>query len=56
MVQRVLELDQYMRAVLAPLGILFPFPIFCRKLDSCMKTEAELQQAILANGGVPPFS
>ena len=35
-------LDQYARSVLAPLGILFPFPIHCSKLDSYMRTAADL--------------
>ncbi len=51
MVVRALELEQYMRSVLAPLGILFPFPVFCRKLDSCVRTEADLQQAMVLNRG-----
>lgn len=42
MVEKVKELDHYARSVLAPLGILFPFPIHCSKLDSYMKTAAEL--------------
>lgn len=48
---RALELDQYLKAVLAPLGLLFPFPIFCPKLDSCMRTESELQEALRLQGG-----
>ena len=39
---KVQELDPYSRSVLAPLGILFPFPIHCSKLDCYMKTAAEL--------------
>ena len=42
MVEKVKELDHYARSVLAPLGILFPFPIHCSKLDSYMKTAADL--------------
>ena len=42
MVTKVKELDHYARSVLAPLGILFPFPLPCSKLDSYMKTAAEL--------------
>lgn len=42
MVTKVKELDHYARSVLAPLGILFPFPLHCSKLDSYMKTAVEL--------------
>ena len=42
MVEKVKELDHYARSVLAPLGILFPFPIHCSKLDSYMRTAGEL--------------
>lgn len=38
MVQKVQVLDQYARQVVAPLGILFPFPFHCSKLDSYMKS------------------
>ena len=42
MVAKVKLLDPYARDVLAPLGILFPFPLHCSKLDSYMKTAVEL--------------
>ena len=42
MVAKVKDLDHYARSVLAPLGILFPFPIHCSKLDSYMRTAADL--------------
>ena len=42
MVAKVKELDHYAQSVLAPLGILFPFPLHCSKLDSYMKTAGEL--------------
>lgn len=51
MVARVRTLDSYTRQVVAPLGILFPFPLLCRKLDSYMRSEGELQQAMAAMGG-----
>ncbi len=50
MVVRALELDQYMRSVLAPLGFLFPFPVFCRKLDSCVRQRL-IAGAMALNGG-----
>ena len=53
MVEKVKSLDQYTRAVIAPLGIVFPFPIFCPKLDSYMRTERDLLLAVRANGGLP---
>ena len=42
MVAKVKDLDHYARSVLAPLGIPFPFPLHCSKLDSYMKTAVEL--------------
>ena len=51
MVTRVRLLDPYMRQVLAPLGLLFPFPLNCSKLDSFMKSEGLLQQAMATRGG-----
>lgn len=51
MVARVRTLDSYTRQVVAPLGILFPFPLLCCKLDSYMRSEGELQQAMAAMGG-----
>ena len=51
MVTRVRLLDPYMRQVLAPLGLLFPFPLHCSKLDSYMKSEGLLQQAMATRGG-----
>ena len=42
MVAKVKGLDHYAKSVLAPLGILFPFPLHCSKLDSYMKTAVEL--------------
>ena len=42
MVARVQTLDQYTRAMFCPLGLFFPFPIHCSKLDSYMSTEQEL--------------
>ena len=47
MFAKVQELDPYARSVLAPLGILFPFPIHCSKLDSYLKTAAELSTMTL---------
>lgn len=51
MVERVGSLDPYSRSVLAPLGILFPFPLFCSKLDSYLRGEQDVADAIRANGG-----
>ena len=52
MVQRVTMLDPYSRPLLAPRGIVFPFPMFCSKLDSYMKRENELSAHFTQNGGV----
>ena len=54
MVKRVSMLDPYSRPLLAPLGIVFPFPMFCSKLDSYMKMEAELS-AYFTNAGTCIF-
>jgi serine/threonine protein kinase len=51
MVQRVTMLDPYSRPLLAPRGIVFPFPMFCSKLDSYMKRENELSAHFTQNGG-----
>ena len=51
MVQRVSMLDPYSKPVLAPLGIVFPFPMFCSKLDSYMKLETELSDHFTSNKG-----
>lgn len=42
MVARVQLLDQYTRNMFCPLGLFFPFPIHCCKLDSYMSSEQEL--------------
>ena len=52
MVELAQGLDPYRRQVLAPLGILFPFPLLCPKLDSYMKPEAELRLAIEKTEGL----
>ena len=46
MVVKVMTLDPYQRPVLAPLGILFPFPVHCTLLDSYLQTEEELRESI----------
>ena len=51
MVKRVSMLDPYSRPLLAPLGIVFPFPMFCSKLDSYMKKEKELSAHFTQNKG-----
>ncbi len=38
MVARVQLLDQFVKQVVAPLGILFPFPFHCRILDTYMRS------------------
>ena len=48
MVERVAMLDPYSRPILAPLGIVFPFPLFCSKLDSYMKLESEIAAKLAA--------
>ena len=44
-------LDPYSKPLLAPLGIVFPFPMFCSKLDSYMKRESELSSYFTQNKG-----
>ena len=56
MVQRVTMLDPYSRPLLAPLGIVFPFPMFCSKLDSYMKRENKLSAHFTQNGGMQMIS
>ncbi len=36
MVAKVSSLDPYTRQMVAPLGIVFPFPLHCSKLDCFM--------------------
>ena len=53
-------LEDYMRAALAPLGMLFPFPLHFPKLDSCMMTSVQLWDRFRCDGslkaGVPSNS
>lgn len=42
MVERSKSLDQFIRQYLAPLGIYFPFPHHCSKLDSYLRRTEEL--------------
>lgn len=51
MVAAVQSLDHYTRQQLAPLGILFPFPLHCRLLSSYLKSEEELSHILLSNKG-----
>lgn len=51
MVERAKELDQYVRQVMAPLGILFPFPYHCRLLDTYMKSSATITATLAQSGG-----
>lgn len=55
MVKRVSMLDPYSRPLLAPLGIVFPFPMFCSKLDSYMKHESELSAYFSSSKGAVVF-
>ena len=48
MVERVAMLDPYSRPILAPLGIVFPFPLFSSKLDSYMKLGSEIAAKLAA--------
>jgi hypothetical protein len=51
MVSRVKELDPYIRQVVAPLGIMFPFPFYCRLLDTYMKSSASITATVAQSGG-----
>lgn len=42
MVARVQLLDPFVKQVVAPLGILFPFPFHCRLLDTYMKSHGDI--------------
>jgi serine/threonine protein kinase len=42
MVKKCKLLDPYMRRMIAPLGIYFPFPVHCAKLDSYFGTDKEI--------------
>ena len=55
MVKRVSMLDRYSRQLLAPLGIVFPFPMFCSKLDSYMKNETQLSAYFSSSKGAVVF-
>ena len=50
-------LEDYMKTALAPLGMLFPFPLHFPKLDSCMLTSVQLWDKFHCDGslkaGVP---
>ena len=50
-------LEEYMRIAIAPLGILFPFPLHFPKLESCMMTGVQLWDEFQCDGslkaGVP---
>ena len=51
MVAMVQKLDPYMRPMMAPLGIFFPFPFNCRYLDTYMKSAADISEALKTSGG-----
>ena len=57
MVRKREMLEKYMQNALAPLGMLFPFPIHFPKLDSCMLTSAQLWDKCRCDGsskgGIP---
>ena len=44
MAARANSLDQYTRKCFAPLGIYFPFPLHCSKLDTYLRREEELRK------------
>ncbi|XP_065912428.1 uncharacterized protein [Dysidea avara] len=46
------SLEKYMRNALAPLGMLFPFPIHFPKLDSCMLTCSQLWDKCHCDGSL----
>ncbi len=46
MVVRARELDPYLKPLLAPLGIFFPFPFLCKLLDSYLKKDSEITAAM----------
>ena len=45
MVDRARNLDSYLKPLLAPLGIFFPFPYECRLLDSYMRKDSDISSA-----------
>ena len=47
MVKKAHHLDPYSKQLLAPLGILFPFPLHCSKLDCYLREEKHVQQGLL---------
>jgi len=42
MVEQARKLDPYLKPLLAPLGIFFPFPYHCKLLDSYMKGDSDI--------------
>lgn len=50
-------LEEYLKMAIAPLGILFPFPLHFPKLESCMMTSVQLWDKFQCDGslkaGVP---
>lgn len=51
MVEKVKEMDQFLRPVMAPLGIFFPFPYHCSLLDTYMQSDAAIAAKLRQSGG-----
>ena len=45
-------LEEYMKTAIAPLGILFPFPLHFPKLESCMMTSVQLWDRFRCDGSL----
>ena len=52
MVTKCSLLEDYIKAVLAPQGMLFPFPFHFPKLDSCMMNSAQLREKFCCDGSL----
>ena len=52
MVMKCRMLEDYIKALLTPQGMLFPFPLHFPKLDSCMMTSAQLQEKFSCDGSL----
>lgn len=50
MADKVKSLDQYTRNFIAPLGLFFPFPHHCSKLDSYLRRAPELRGCGITGG------
>ena len=54
MVERAKTLDQFVRQYLAPLGVYFPFPHHCSKLDSYLRRSEEFTAANVTGSVLAP--